>query len=170
LKNFPISYYLLEVILTQCRLHAHCTPSFPLQFVDIRNFVHSWNAADYHLNALSAQWALGSVSCKLLIYRYKNELSEEDKEKLRHLMRQHKHYLVFAVKFLCDVLKGIVIIQFQCSASLNGLLYDIGSWWCLVGVMAVDHHFHLWVRLIRSWLHSFLFCCQCCCGFFSATS
>jgi essential nuclear protein 1 len=28
------------------------------------------------------------------VQRYKNELSEEDKEKLRHLMRQHKHYLV----------------------------------------------------------------------------
>jgi hypothetical protein len=59
----------------------------------------------------------------LLIYRYKNELSEEDKEKLRHLMWQHKHYLVFAVKFLCDVLKGIVI---------NPILVFCISEWCAI--------------------------------------
>lgn len=29
--------------------------------------------------------------------RYKNELSEEDKENLKRLMRKHKHYLVSVV-------------------------------------------------------------------------
>jgi hypothetical protein len=169
LKNFPISCYLLEVILTQCKLHAHCTPSFPLQFVDIRNFVHSWTAADYHLNALSAQWALGSASCKLLIYRYKNELSEEDKEKLRHLMWQHKHYLVFSVKFLCDVLKGIVIIPILvlCISEWSAIWYwelmmSGGShgWWSSLPYVSETHKVMTALFLVLSPMLLWSFLCN----------
>lgn len=36
----------------------------------------------------------GVIDLNVYGCRYKNELSEEDKENLKRLMRKHKHYLV----------------------------------------------------------------------------